>query len=264
MNTNQIRIKKEQFTIPLLFIFILWSIYYINWRFSFEWENFGIHPRELFGLKGILFSPFLHGSIEHIANNSIAIIVLFPLVLYYYPKYWKVLFIGGIVLSGLGTWLIAESGVHIGASGLIYVFTAYLFFTGLRSKNFRLMAVSFFVVLFYGSSIWYMFPNVKEGISWQGHLAGFLTGLSFSYLLPIHSTEKTYAYDWQRPDFDPMKDDFMKHFDAKGNFKPKPECIIDKDGYVFLKYKKLPITKQRIQVKNFELSLSQIYVVKNK
>lgn len=235
MNKNT---NKNIYNIPLLFILITWIVYYVNWRFSFQWENYGIVPRESAGLKGIFFSPFLHGSIEHIANNSLALLVLFPLVIYYYPKYWKTIFLGGILFSGLGTWLISKDGVHIGASGLIYTFISYLFFTGLKSNNFRLMAVSFFVVLFYGSSIWYIFPNVKDGISWQGHLAGFATGFLFSYILPLDATQKQYIYEWQKPDFDPKKDDFIKHFDENGNFKPKPTCIIDEKQFVFLKNRK--------------------------
>lgn len=68
-----------------------------------------------------------------------------------------------------------------------------------------------------------MFPDVKEGVSWEGHLAGFLIGVLLAFGFEKQAYEPYYKYDWQRPDFDPSKDAFMKHFDENGHFNPKPE-----------------------------------------
>jgi membrane associated rhomboid family serine protease len=187
-----------------------------------------VFPREVFGLKGILFSPFLHGDMEHLANNSIALMVLLPILRYFYKEQSFVVLFLGILFSGLGTWLLGRPSYHIGASGLIYTLVSFIFFKGIFTKYYRLVALSFTIVILYGGSVWYMFPNVKEGISWEGHLAGFMVGLALALLLKTPQFGKPIFYEWQQPDFNPEYDPFMKNFDEKGNFipPPKPEEVI--------------------------------------
>ncbi len=233
METDQLKYRPEVLWVPFASLLAIWTVYYLDWNYFLEWKNFGIIPRTFKGLRGVFLSPFLHGSIQHLWNNTLALLMLLPLTCYYYYKNWKILIAGGILMSGIGTWLIAENGVHIGASGLIYVLTSYMFFTGIRSKQYRLMAISFLVVILYGGSVWYMFPHVEDGISWQGHLAGFLSGIILSFLLEKPQFEPQYRYDWQRPDYDEAKDDFIRQFDAKGNFSPLPLLRKDEDGYVY-------------------------------
>lgn len=233
MKVDQLKYRPQVFWVPFAFLLAIWLVYYLDWRYFFEWKDYGILPRTFKGLRGVLFSPFLHGSIQHLWNNSLALLVLLPLICYYYFKNWKTLIFGGILLSGIGTWLIATSGNHIGASGLIYVLTSYMFFTGIRSKQYKLMAVSFVMVILYGGSVWYMLPNIEEGISWQGHLAGFLSGLLLSYVLERPRFESQYTYDWQYPDYDESKDDFIKQFDTNGNFNPQPLLRRDFQGYIY-------------------------------
>lgn len=233
MNLDQLKYRPPVFWVPFTAILLIWLVYYLDWNYFLEWKDYGIRPRTFSGLKGILFSPFLHGSISHLWNNTLALFITLPLICYYYFNHWKTLVFGGILLSGIGTWFIAESGNHIGASGLVYVLTSYLFFTGIRSKQYRLMAISFLTVILYGSSVWYMFPDIEKGISWQGHLAGFLSGIILSYSLEKPQFEPYYKYDWQRPDFDESKDDFIRQFDKKGNFKPLPLLRKDELGYVY-------------------------------
>lgn len=265
--------KKFEFTtnvilIPFLFLLGMWSVYYLNWRYFLELNEFGIYPRTLEGLRGVLFSPFLHGSISHISNNSIAIIVLLSILYFFYKEdFWKVLLFGWL-FSGLGTWLIGRESFHIGASGIIYVLTSFIFFAGMRTKYFRLMALSFFVVLIYGGSIWYLFPDVEEGISWEGHLAGFLTGIVLAFTLEKRQYEPIYKYDWQHPDFDASEDKFMKHFDESGNFNPKPKNYIEfnkpKRSISYLEYSMIYSGKVSYEFNsyscNFELQIESPYL----
>ena len=153
---------------------------------------------------------------------------MLPILRYFYKGQSFVVLLFGILFSGLGTWLLGRPSYHIGASGLIYALVSFIFFKGIFTKYYRLVALSFTIVILYGGSVWYMFPNVKEGISWEGHLAGFVVGLALALLLKTPQFGKTIFYEWQQPDFNPEHDPFMKNFDEKGNFNPppKPEEVI--------------------------------------
>lgn len=225
---NPFQFTKAVIFLPLFFVMTLWSVFWYELQFQDNLSHFGIYPREVYGLKGILFSPFLHGDIEHLANNSVALLVLLPILRYFYKEQSFVVLLFGIIFSGLGTWLLGRPSYHIGASGLIYALVSFIFFKGIFTKYYRLVALSFTIVILYGGSVWYMFPNVKEGISWEGHLAGFIVGLALALVLRTPQFSKPIFYEWEKPDFNPELDPFMKNFDEKGNFNPppKPEEVI--------------------------------------
>jgi membrane associated rhomboid family serine protease len=225
---NPFQFTKAVILLPLFFVLTLWLVFWYELQFQHNLSHFGIYPREVFGLKGILFSPFLHGDIEHLANNSVALLVLLPILRYFYKEQSFVVLFLGILFSGLGTWLLGRPSYHIGASGLIYALVSFIFFKGIFTKYYRLVALSFTIVILYGGSVWYMFPNVKEGISWEGHLAGFLVGLAIALVLKTPQFSKPIFYEWEKPDFNPELDPFMKNFDEKGNFNPpqKPEEVV--------------------------------------
>ena len=130
-------------------------------------------------------------------------------------------FILGFFIGGLLTWAIGRPSYHIGASGMIYVLASFIFFKGAFTKHYRLMALSLIVVFIYGSMLWYIFP-VKEGISWEGHLAGFLTGLVLAFFLKTN-VPKPRKYAWEHDDYNEEDDDFLRHFDEDGNFIENPE-----------------------------------------
>jgi membrane associated rhomboid family serine protease len=225
---NPFQFTKAVLLLPLFFVLTLWLVFWYELHFHESLSHFGVYPREVFGLKGILFSPFLHGDLEHLANNSIALFVLLPILRYFYKEQSFLVLLLGILFSGLGTWLLGRPSYHIGASGLIYSLVSFIFFKGIFTKYYRLVALSFTIVILYGGSVWYMFPHVKEGISWEGHLAGFSVGLVLAVLLKTPQFGKTIFYEWQQPDFNPEHDPFMRNFDEKGNFNPppKPEDVI--------------------------------------
>ena len=225
---NPFQYTKSVILLPMLFVLLLWLVFWYELKFNHSLSHFGIYPREVFGLKGIFFSPFLHGDLEHLSNNSVALLVLLPLLRYFYKEQTFVVLLLGVLFSGLGTWLLGRPSYHIGASGLIYALVSFIFFKGIFTKYYRLVALSFTIVLLYGGSVWYMFPNIKEGISWEGHFAGFFVGLALALVLKTPQFGNSIFYDWQKPDFNPELDPFMKNFDDKGVFNPppKPEEII--------------------------------------
>jgi len=111
---------------PLLFALSLWIVFWFEVRFHFDFGNFGIYPRTLQGLRGVLFSPFIHGDITHLWHNTLPILVLSTALFYFYhPNAWKVMFIG-VVCTGFFTWLLGRPANHIGASGVVYMLFGFL------------------------------------------------------------------------------------------------------------------------------------------
>ena len=201
---------------PLLFLLAIVVVFWIESRFNINLNHLGIYPRKIEGLRGILFSPFIHGDVKHLFNNAIPLLVLTSALFYFYRRIrWKVL-IYGLLLTGLFTWIIGRSNIHIGASGVIYMLTAFLMFRGILSKHYQLTALSFSVIFLYGGFIWYIFPTDPK-ISWEGHLSGFIVGIIFA-LIFNKQTLPVKKYIWEKEDYNPDNDPFMKNFDKDGNF----------------------------------------------
>lgn len=218
MNDNHFKFSTSVIGLPVFFVLFLWIIYWVQIRFDFDFYQNGIYPRDFYGLQGVLFSPFIHENLSHLYNNSIPLLVLLAAMQFFYPKQTFSVIAYGILFSGLITWIIGRENFHIGASGLIYVLVSFIFFKGIQTGYYRLVALSFSVVLLYGGMIWYVFPDVDKTISWEGHLAGFITGFAMSLIYKTPEYAKPVVYDWQKPDFNPEDDAFMKHFDENGNF----------------------------------------------
>lgn len=220
---NHFKFSPATWIIPTAFLIFIWMIFYLDNSYNLHLNNHGILPRTISGLQGILFSPFLHGDLNHIANNSLPLFILTTTLIYFYRDISLKILVYGVLLSGFLTWLIGRENYHIGASGLIYVLVSFIFFKGLLTKYYRLMALSFAVVILYGGMIWYVFPDVDKTISWEGHLAGLITGFAFALLFKTPDYKKEIRYEWEKPDFNPEQDLFMKHFDEEGNFVNTPE-----------------------------------------
>lgn len=209
--------------VPSFLLILIWSVFFFENSFHIDLGSHGILPRTVSGLQGVVFSPFLHGDLKHIANNSIPLFILTTALIYFYRDISLKVLLYGILLSGFITWIIGRSSFHIGASGLIYVLVSFIFFKGMMTQYYRLMALSLTVVMLYGGMVWYVFPEVDKTISWEGHLAGLIAGFVFAVRFKTPDYKKSIQYDWEKPDFNPGEDMFMKHFDENGNFVNTPE-----------------------------------------
>ena len=236
-NQEHFKFSNGVIVYPILFVLCIWIVFWYEVRFGHNFTSFGVYPQKFKGLKGIIFSPFIHGDIKHLYHNTIPLFVLSSALFYFYRQIaWKVLGFG-ILISGLLTWSFARPAYHIGASGLIYVLFSFTFFKGIFAKHYRLIALSLLVIFLYGSLVMYALP-IEAGISWEGHLSGLITGLLFALIFK-KEIAKPKKYVWEREDYNEDDDEFLKHFDENGNFiehkEPDPESM-GEEGLPKIKY----------------------------
>ena len=140
-------------------------------------NQFGVVPRDLFSLPGILFGPLLHGNIWHFASNIVPMCIFSFLMLQYGTKRFALISAWILLTTGIMVWLFGRHATHIGLSGLIYGYFGYLLLAGFISHKPRLIVISLLVAFFYGGLIWGVLPSGPI-VSWESHLFGFLCGLS--------------------------------------------------------------------------------------
>ena len=170
------KIFKYSLLIPVLVVGLFWMVKITSDILNLDLTTFGILPLQLEGLPGIIFSPFVHASYDHLISNSVPFLVLMFALLYFYRKLAYRIFFLIYILSGICVWLGGRESWHIGASGIVYGLASFLFFSGVFRKDANLLTVGIIVVFLYGSMFWGIFP-IKPEISWESHLWGSASGL---------------------------------------------------------------------------------------
>lgn len=175
---------ETQATILGGFLLLIWVLEIIDFlMFQGALNRYGIRPRSFRGLIGILLAPFLHGSFKHLAANTMPLVTLGWLVMLQNIDYFFVVSAVTVLVSGLGVWLFgATRSVHLGASSLIFGYLGFLLLYGYFERSLWTGIISLFVGLFYGGLIWGILPS-RRGVSWQGHLFGFVGGILAARLL---------------------------------------------------------------------------------
>ena len=209
-NTKNIAHKKIQrfrfsisFGFAILLTAIMWVVKLFETSLHISLADYGVFPLTTSGLRGILFSPFIHGSLEHLFSNTFPFLILTTLLLYFYPKKGFKIFSLLYFCSGILLWIIGREAYHIGMSGIIYSLASFIFFAGILSKKREYIAIALIVIFLYGSLIWGMMPDNHSNTSWEAHLSGFLIGALFSLffhhkpeikLSSIDDTKNIYFY----------------------------------------------------------------------
>lgn len=139
-------------------------------------NQFGLIPREVSALPGILLSPFLHGNLWHFFSNIVPICVFCFFMLQYGTRRFVVVTLFIIVATGLLVWLFGREARHVGISGLVYGYFAFLLLAGFLSRKPKLIVISLIVGFFYGGLIFGVLPS-RPFVSWESHLFGFVAGL---------------------------------------------------------------------------------------
>lgn len=168
---------REGVVVVLRFLGLFWAVELINFLLGWRLDAFGIRPRQLSSLPDILFAPFLHDGFAHLLANTVPFALFGFLTTRRRKADFYVVFAAGTLLGGLGTWLFGRDAVHLGASGVIFAFLGFLMGRGLFEQGFGAVVLSVVVTVLWGGMLWQITPFVGAGISWEGHLFGFLSGV---------------------------------------------------------------------------------------
>lgn len=161
----------------------LYVIHSINFILGYRLNIFGIYPRRIWGLLGIVFSPFLHGHFNHIFFNSIPLFILINMVLLYGFDTFCCVSANIMFIGGIGTWLFGRKGLHVGASGVIMGYWSYLLLNAYEQSSMLSVALAGVCLYYFGGLIFNLFPlEVKS--SWEAHLFGFLGGIAAAFTCP--------------------------------------------------------------------------------
>jgi membrane associated rhomboid family serine protease len=167
---------------PVFAIIIMWLSKLAEYFLVLDFKTLGIYPRKLGGLKGIILSPFIHNDFNHLISNTLPFLLLSMAIFFFYKKPAFRIIFSVWMLTGIAVWLGGRYAWHIGASGLVYAFASFLFFSGILSKERRLIAISLLVIFLYGGMIWGVLPG-KINISWESHLFGFISGFIVAFYI---------------------------------------------------------------------------------
>jgi len=183
--------------IPGIFVFLMWMVKIVEVLFDIDLSQFGIYPLSIKGLRGIIFSPFIHADFTHLFNNSVPLFFLSIALFYFYSEVALRVFIGTYFITGFLVWIAGRDAWHIGASGLVYGLASFLFFSGIIRRYFRLIALSLLIVFLYGSMVWGLFPGVYKNVSWESHMLGFFSGVVLAVWYKNEGPQRP-VYEWMQ------------------------------------------------------------------
>jgi len=171
----------ESLRFPFLFILMMWTVHIISVILGLSFTSFGILPRHVVGLTGIITAPLVHGDWQHLISNTVPMAALMGLIFLFYRRVALKSFLLIYLLTGLAVWGFGRGVWHIGASGIVYGLLSFVFWNGIFRRSFKSIALSLVILVMYSGYFIGIVPG-KPGISWESHLYGALVGIFVSYL----------------------------------------------------------------------------------
>jgi len=157
-----------------------WLVFAVNLLFWHgQLNQYGIVPRHLWSLPGILWAPFLHGSVQHLTANTFPLLILGGILCGRSRIEFVEVALGGIVGGGGLTWLFARPACHIGASGLVFCLFGYLASLAFFRRTIGTLLISVICIIGFWGMLRGILPTASA-VSWEGHAAGLITGIAFA------------------------------------------------------------------------------------
>ncbi len=182
-NRDHMRVFLRRAAALVALVALLWALQVINWMIGYGLNPaFGLIPRHLSGLDGIIAMPLLHGSFAHLMANTPPLLVMGGLLV---ATATRALLPVNAVVIGLGgglVWLFGSSAIHIGASGLVFGWFGFLVARGFVDRSPITLGAALVVGVLYGSILWGVLPG-QPGVSWEAHLFGAIAGAAAAFLV---------------------------------------------------------------------------------
>jgi membrane associated rhomboid family serine protease len=232
---------------PFLVTLLLWVIFYFDKTKALSLSQYGVWPRSVIGLPGIITHFFIHGDFHHILSNTISFLVLALFLFIGYRQIAFQVFTMMVPLTGIFLWIGGrdiEKGVsivHIGASGVIFALFGFLLLSGLIRKNKMMMSLTALVIFLYGYMIWGIFPMEKH-VSWDGHLSGLITGciLAYAYRKRGPQADKFALLEEEEDEYDKLPEEekywLKENVNENGNETVQPQ----QNDQLFVNYQFVP------------------------
>jgi membrane associated rhomboid family serine protease len=161
---------------------VMWGQEVVDTVLDGRLDRFGIRPRQLDGLDGIVLAPFLHGGFGHLIANTFPFLIMGGAICLGSVRRFVHVTLVVAVIGGVGTWLTGpERSVHIGASGLVFGYLTYLISRGFFARKVSYILGGLLTFMVYGGVLWGLLP--RPGISWQGHLFGAAGGVAAAWII---------------------------------------------------------------------------------
>jgi membrane associated rhomboid family serine protease len=172
---------QEELKGVLAFVGAIWIVFGLEFVSPVDLKSYGVTPRTGVGLIGIAAMPFLHADWQHITSNTPPLLVLLVLLAGSRANSWAT--VTSIIMAGGSLlWLFGRTATHIGASNLIFGLVVFLIVSGLLEKRLVPLLIAIVVGVVYGGSLLSgIVPELGSRISWDGHLCGAVAGALVAY-----------------------------------------------------------------------------------
>jgi len=165
----------------IVLLTIIWLVEVVNLFSGHGLFHWGILPRDMSGLIGIVFAPFIHGSLWHAISNTVPLLILGLLASVSQGSRFISMTVIIILFTGIGVWLVGRGVYHVGASGLVFGYFGALLMAAFVDRNMKSLLAALITILLYGGLVFGLLP-IASGISVESHLLGFLSGVGYIWI----------------------------------------------------------------------------------
>jgi membrane associated rhomboid family serine protease len=172
----------KRFSPIITILVVCWVVFIINnLVLAGSLTHFGITPRRISSLPGIIWSPFLHLSFRHILANTLPLLILGGIICARNRAEFIGVTLAGIFIGGALTWLLARNACHVGASGLVFCYFGFLASRAYFDRTIITLLISIVCIVGYGGILKGLLP-MSSAISWESHLAGLIAGIIIAWI----------------------------------------------------------------------------------
>ncbi len=168
----------KKLKIPLLIVGLMWIVFLVMGQKAIP---YGILPRHIDSLRGILFAPFIHVNLNHIMSNTLPIFLLTWALALFYERFWFLSWVLMTLTANTLLWFFGREAYQVGASVTIFALIGFFLASGIFRRQFKALIIAVVIGFLYGGALYGILPSDPH-ISWEGHLFGLLSGIFWAYI----------------------------------------------------------------------------------